>query len=104
MVKIAWVSIHHRKSNKVEVEGIVKILIVDDHALVREGLGQVMAGMYPRLELLHAGTGAAAIDMLLPHRNIDLVLLDYHLPDMNGLQVLRQLGRIQPSLVVLMIS
>ena len=87
-----------------EVEGVVKILIVDDHALVREGLGQVMAGMYPRLELLHAGTGAAAIDMLLPHRNIDLVLLDYHLPDMNGLQVLRQLGRIQPSLVVLMIS
>ena len=82
----------------------MKILIVDDHALVREGLGQVLSGMYPRLELLHAGTGAAAIDMLLPHRNIDLVLLDYHLPDMNGLQVLRQMGRIQPSLVVLMIS
>jgi len=82
----------------------VKILIVDDHALVREGLGQVLTGMYPRLELLHAGTGAAAINMLLPHRNIDLVLLDYHLPDLNGLEVLRQMGRIQPALVVLMIS
>ena len=82
----------------------MKILIVDDHALVREGLGQVLTGMYPRLELLHAGTGAAAINMLLPHRNIDLVLLDYHLPDLNGLEVLRQMGRIQPALVVLMIS
>lgn len=82
----------------------MKILIVDDHALVREGLGQVLAGIYPRLELLHAGTGAGAIDMLLPHRDIDLVLLDYHLPDMNGLEVLRQMGRIQPALVVLMIS
>jgi len=60
--------------------------------------------MYPRLQLLHAGTGANAIDMLLPHRDINLVLLDYHLPDMNGLEVLRQMGRIQPSLVVLMIS
>ena len=87
-----------------EAIALVKILIVDDHALVREGLGQVLAVMYPRLELLHAGAGAAAIDMLLPHRNIDLVLLDYHLPDMNGLEVLRQMGRIQPALVVLMIS
>ena len=82
----------------------MKILIVDDHALVREGLGQVLSGIYPRLQLLHAGTGASAIDMLLPHRDIDLVLLDYHLPDMNGLEVLRQMGRIQPALVVLMIS
>lgn len=60
--------------------------------------------MYPDLVLLHAGTGAVAIDLLLPHRDIDLVLLDYHLPDINGLDVLRQMGRIQPSLVVLMIS
>jgi DNA-binding NarL/FixJ family response regulator len=87
-----------------EAQGLVKILIVDDHALVREGLGQVLSGIYPRLQLLHAGTGASAIDMLLPHRDIDLVLLDYHLPDMNGLEVLRQMGRIQPALVVLMIS
>jgi DNA-binding NarL/FixJ family response regulator len=87
-----------------EAQGLVKILIVDDHALVREGLGQVLSGIYPRLQLLHAGTGALAIDMLLPHRDIDLVLLDYHLPDMNGLEVLRQMGRIQPALVVLMIS
>ncbi len=83
---------------------VLKILVVDDHALVREGLAQVLAGIHPQLTLLHAATGADAIATLLPHRNIDLVLLDYHLPDMTGLEVLRQLGRIQPSLVVLMIS
>ena len=49
--------------------------------------------MYPALELLHAGSGAIAIDLLLPHRDIDLVLLDYHLPDINGLEILRQMGQ-----------
>jgi len=91
-------------ANKNSSKNILKILIVDDHALVREGLGQVLASMYPGLDLLHAGTGAGAIDLLLPHRDIDLVLLDFHLPDINGLDILRQMGRIQPSLVVLMIS
>lgn len=82
----------------------MKILIVDDHALMREGLGQLLAGMYPSLVLLHAANGAQAIAMLLPHRDIDLVLLDYQLPDMTGLDVLRQFARIQPGLVVLVIS
>ncbi len=82
----------------------MKILIADDHALMREGLGQLLVGMYPDLVLLHAANGAQAIAMLLPHRDIDLVLLDYQLPDMTGLDVLRQFARIQPGLVVLVIS
>lgn len=82
----------------------MKVLIVDDHALMREGLGQLLAGMYPNMALLHAANGAQAIALLLPHRDIDLVLLDYQLPDMTGLEVLRQLGKIQPELAVLVIS
>ena len=82
----------------------MKILIVDDHALMREGLGQLLAGMYQNLTLLHAANGAQAIAMLLPHRDIDMVLLDYQLPDMTGLDVMRQLAKIQPGLTVLMIS
>lgn len=82
----------------------MKVLIVDDHALMREGLAQLLAVMYPDLALLHASNGAQAIALLLPHRDIDLVLLDYQLPDMTGLDVLRQLGKIQPELTVLVIS
>lgn len=82
----------------------MKVLIVDDHALMREGLAQLLAVMYPDLALLHASNGAQAIALLLPHRDIDLVLLDYQLPDMTGLDVLRQLGKIQPELAVLVIS
>lgn len=82
----------------------MKILIADDHALMREGLGQLLTGMYPDLVLLQAADGAEAIGMLLPHRDIDLVLLDYQLPDMSGLDVLRQFAKLQPGLVVLVVS
>ncbi len=79
-------------------------MIVDDHALMREGLGQLLAGLYPDLVLLHAANGAQAVAMLLPQRDIDLVLLDYQLPDMTGLDILRQFARVQPTLAVLVIS
>lgn len=82
----------------------MKILIVDDYPLIREGLGQLLRGVYPHIDLLHAGTGAQAVDALLPHRDIDLVLLDYKLPDMTGLEVLREFARVRPRLAVLVIS
>jgi hypothetical protein len=82
----------------------MKIMIVDDHALMREGLGQLLLGLYPDLVLLHAANGAQAVAMLLPQRDIDLVLLDYQLPDMTGLDILRQFARVQPTLAVLVIS
>lgn len=84
----------------------MKILIVDDHPLIREGLGQLLRGTYAQHELvlLHASTGAQAVDTLLPHRDIDLVLLDFKLPDLTGLEVLREFARVRPQLAVLVIS
>lgn len=82
----------------------MKILIVDDYPLIREGLGQLLRGMYPLVDLVHAGTGAQAVDALLPHRDIDLVMLDYKLPDMTGLEILREFARLRPGLAVLVIS
>ena len=82
----------------------MKILIVDDHPLVREGLGQLLKGRYPQAQCVFAGTGAQAIDLLLPHRDIDLVLLDYKLEDMTGLEVLREFARVRGQLAVLVVS
>jgi len=42
--------------------------------------------------------------VLIAHRDLDLILLDYHLPDMTGLEMLQQLGRRAPEVPVLMIS
>ena len=82
----------------------MKILAIDDHELVREGLNQVLQMLGDDIDVIQADNAQEAFMVLIAHRDLDLILLDYHLPDMNGLQVLRQLGRIQPSLVVLMIS
>ncbi len=82
----------------------MKILVVDDHALVREGLRQVLKGLEENLEVLQAGTCEEGFVHATRHGDIDLVLLDYHLPDMNGLDALAIFGDRHPELPVVMLS
>ncbi len=82
----------------------MKILVVDDHALVREGLRQVLKGLDEDLEVLQAGTCAQAFGLAQTHGDLDLVLLDYHLPDMNGLDALPIFGERHPELPVVLLS
>jgi DNA-binding NarL/FixJ family response regulator len=84
----------------------LKILVVDDHALVREGLSQVLQGLDPQetTEVLQASTCAEAFALARGHRDLDLVLLDYHLPDMNGADALRVFSERHPELPVVILS
>jgi DNA-binding NarL/FixJ family response regulator len=82
----------------------MKILVVDDHALVREGLRQVLKGLDENVEVLDAPHCARAFDLADLHPDLDLVLLDYHLPDMDGLSALETLRSRHPELPVVMLS
>ncbi len=82
----------------------MKILVVDDHALVREGLRQVLKGLDEQIEVLQAGTCEQAFAHARNHSDIDLVLLDYHLPDQNGLDALAVFGERHPELPVILLS
>lgn len=82
----------------------MKILVVDDHALVREGLRQVLKGLDEQVEVLDAPHCARAFELAALHPDLDLVLLDYHLPDMNGLAALNVFGEKHPELPIIMLS
>lgn len=82
----------------------MKILVVDDHALVREGLRQVLKGLNEQVEVLEAPDCTRAFELADLHADLDLVLLDYHLPDMNGLDALDVFAREHPELPIIMLS
>ena len=53
----------------------MKILVVDDHALVREGLCQILQGLDENIEVYEAADCAAAFEVASLHNDLDLVLL-----------------------------
>jgi DNA-binding NarL/FixJ family response regulator len=83
---------------------MLKILVVDDHALVREGLRQVLKGLDESVEILEAAHCDRAFELAALHPDLDLVLLDYQFPGMSGLEALALFGRRHPELPVVMIS
>ncbi len=82
----------------------MKILVVDDHALIREGLRQVLRGLDDDVDVLEAGTCERAFEIAGQQPDLDLVLLDYHLPDMNGLEALDVFAREHPELPIIVLS
>lgn len=67
----------------------MRILIVDDHALSRDGLRHLLLRSWPDAEIQEAADFAAARGFLDAHSDPDLVLLDLGLPDLDGLDGLR---------------
>ena len=86
---------------------MIKILIGDDHRIVREGLKQVLADAPDVCVVAEAQTGAdvlAQVRTLGGKAGLDLVLLDIAMPGTDGLEVLQTLRREHPGLPVLMLS
>lgn len=82
---------------------MAKILVVDDHALVREGLLVGLRGLGPDAQLFGAADASAA-NAFLENERIDLLLLDLMLPSVQGLSYLRVVRRRFPDLRVLVLS
>ena len=81
----------------------MKILIVDDHALVRHGMSYVVKEGFPDAEVTEAESAAAAL-AVLNKEPIDLALVDVRMPELDGLELLRQVKAGWPDIPVIMIS
>ena len=81
----------------------MRILCVDDHAIFRQGVKQILAAYDRQAKIGEAATADAAMQLARESR-WDLVILDLSLPDRSGLQVLTDLKREQPELPVIVLS
>ena len=86
-----------------EDDQTISVVIVDDHALLREGTRQILerAGGFSLVGEADSGEPAVA---LVAELRPDLVLLDLRLPGMNGVDVARQLAEVSPSTRVVILS
>jgi DNA-binding NarL/FixJ family response regulator len=81
----------------------IRVLIADDHAIVREGLKQILADTPNIVVTGEAEHGANAVQ-LARNAQADVLLLDISMPDRNGIDVLKQIRKETPALAVLMLS
>src|SRR5690349_19896392 len=81
----------------------LRVVVVDDHEVVREGLRLMFAG-HPWIEVVaSAGTGAEALARCARLRP-DVAVVDYRLPDMAGDQLCRRLRAASPRTLVLLLT
>jgi DNA-binding NarL/FixJ family response regulator len=83
---------------------MTRILIADDHPLVRDGLRSVLSVVFDRCEMFEAESLSETLDLVERERDFDLVLLDVNMPGNDGLEGLRQLRERFAALPVVMIS
>jgi DNA-binding NarL/FixJ family response regulator len=82
---------------------VIRVLITDDHAIVRDGLRQVVSETEDIIVAAEAANAAETVERLR-EAIVDVLVLDLNLPDRHGLDLLTQIRASNPSLPVLILS
>jgi len=82
---------------------MLRLLLVDDHTVVREGLKRLICPLADKWSITEAGTGYQALE-LLRHQPFDLAIVDLSLPGMSGLDLIRRIKGEYPSVAVLVLT
>lgn len=83
---------------------MLRILVIEDHALVREGLLQALKVLDEEVEALGAQDADVALELLAAHGDMDMILLDLMLPGTSGMALLGVLRKRFPSIPVVILS
>jgi DNA-binding NarL/FixJ family response regulator len=83
--------------------GRLRVLLADDHVVVRQGLKLLIEGQSDMVVVAEASDGASAIQQM-QEVNPDVIVLDISMPGMNGLVATRMLKRLQPDAVIVTLT
>jgi DNA-binding NarL/FixJ family response regulator len=82
----------------------MKILIVDDHALIRDALQGVLKKLKRGAVVLEASDSRQAMEAVAEHADIKLIMLDLNLPDRHGFSLLAELRQRYPAIAIVVMS
>lgn len=82
---------------------ITKILVADDHAIFRRGLKETLRSQFPKAAFGEAKTAEEAVEHIR-QKDWDIVVLDISMPGRTGLEILREVKTLRPSLPILILS
>lgn len=82
----------------------MRVLLVDDHSLFRDGLKLLLGKIDEFNEILEVSCGQDALDFLEDNDNVDVIILDYELGDISGEDVLFHIKKENPEVPVIMLS
>ncbi len=82
----------------------MRIMVVDDHALVRRGMAYVVKEGFPEADVVEAESSAVALEVLHGGTDVDLALVDVRMPDLDGLELLRAIKAEWAEMPVIMLS
>lgn len=82
---------------------MIRILVADDHAIVRKGLRQIVREQAAQMEVDEAADGPTVLEKI-SKGNIDVLVLDISMPGRNGLDILQEVKYLKPALPVLILS
>jgi len=80
-----------------------RVLIVDDHPMMRQGLAQLIDNELDLKVVAEADTGGQGLDIVVKEK-LDLALIDISLPDKNGLELIKDMRSVKPELPILIVS
>jgi DNA-binding NarL/FixJ family response regulator len=82
----------------------VKLLVVDDQAIVRQGVAALLSHADPQTIVLEAADTAAGLEVAADHADLDAVLLDLAMPGVSGMAAIAEFARSRPDVPIIVLS
>lgn len=92
------------EASRPRIACVMKLLIVDDHEILREGVKALLLQTAPGSVVLQAGSCVQALAIVEFNLDLDIVLLDLALPGVGGMEAIRVFGKLRPDLPIVVLS